>query len=217
MYNSKADLFDEISVRQIGSFLPLYIYFGLILLLQNAGTAQYVILYDIRYKVHHKVHRQSSGVTDLLARFLDVLHNISPSLALAVNTIQNFKITAPKFLQEVRILPYHLPLTSIEVIVIIGKKCSRHRTVGNMKDTVKVQPFRFWRAFPYADVPPFLAGAKKTQTILQLLSKRSLGMLWIVVGKGNEVVKLLQIRLAGHSEAAADQIPMLAFQIRIDV
>ena len=54
MYNSKADLFDEISVRQIGSFLQLYFYFGLILLLQNAGTAQYVILYDIRYKITSK-------------------------------------------------------------------------------------------------------------------------------------------------------------------
>ena len=124
--------------------------------------------------VHHvrdEELRQSFGIHDFLSRFLDILYDIRHGIAQLAFVVYRFEIRTSEPLVEICVLVRDLPPMRIEVVIFFLEQYARHRPVGDIEDTVKVQPLLFGASFPYSDVLPALSGTEIIQRAFQTFTE----------------------------------------------
>ena len=102
-------------------------------------------------------------------------------------------------------------------IVFDLNELTRHCSVGNIKESVKMQALFFGRTLPDADVFPMLAVTHHFETPAQFSLERLLVVFASVVSERAEVIELLQIDLAGKAHPTANQIAELPLKLHIHI
>ena len=85
----------------------------------------------------------------------------------------------------------YLPLVGVKVVILYLYKLAGHCSIGNVKNTVKVQTLLFGGTFPYADVFPSFTFREIRECMLQLIPKTILCVELAIVSEGAKIIELL--------------------------
>ena len=138
------------------------------------------------YVTHEKL-RQTLGVYHLLSRLFHVLHDV-PRRSPEAHRVQRLKIAPPEPLVEVCVLHRLLPRVRLETVIFHFYQFPRHRPLGDIEETVEVQPLLLGRTLPHAHIPPALPETEIAETVLQPLTETLLVVQFTVVGKRCNII-----------------------------
>ena len=126
------------------------------LLLFLSHRAGDVLVHDVR----NKELRKAAGIDDLLSGLFNVLHEIGERVPDTIFIRDLLKVIPSEAFQKEGVLHRDLPLMRCKTVTVDLLHLSGERPLGDMKHTVKIQPFLLRRTLPHADIPPLFSVRK---------------------------------------------------------
>ena len=119
------------------------------------------------------------------------MNNYFRSVAHFPLVVYLFKIASSEFFIEISVLYRYLPFMGFQTVIVYFYHFARQGVVGDIKYSVEVQSFLFGRPFPHSDVLPTLSMRKIRERPGEFFTERYFAVLFAVVSKSYEIIKLL--------------------------
>ena len=161
--------------------------------------------------------REPFGINNLLTSLFHILRQIRDCLADGCIVFHGLEIRPSEAFVEIGILYRRLHAVFNRRIVFDLNEFTRHCSVGNIKESVKMQTMFFGRTLPDADIFPMLSVTHHFEASAQFSFERLLVVFAPVISKRAKIIELLQIDFAGKTHPTANQIAEFSFKLRIHI
>lgn len=132
--------------------------------------------------------RKSFGINNLFTGLFHILRQVRDCLAERRIVFHGLEIRPSEALVEIGILYRRLHAVLNRRIVFDLNEPTRHCSVGNIKEPVKMQALFFGRTLPHAHILPMLSMAHHFETALQFFLKLVFRMLAPVISKSYHLI-----------------------------